>query len=135
MKLQKLLLELDAIYESDPTGQWSGSRAAAIVNEVSVAMATAGHPELVRAPVPDCDIIDAKRYLAACIAATKEQGSFEVDPEYLTIKQAAEKLQLSERSIARMIENGLQVSRVGKAVRIKPADLELYLSDQETVFD
>lgn len=135
MNLHKLLTELDSIYESDPTGQWSGHRAAAIVNEVSAAMATAGHAELVRAPVPDCDVIDAKRYLAACIAATKEQGSVEVDPEYLTIKQAAEKLQLSERSVARMIDNGLQVSRVGKSVRIKPADLELYLSDQETVFD
>lgn len=71
MNLQKLLSELDAIYETDPNGQWSGHRAAAIVNEVSAAMATQGHAELVRAPLPDCDVIDAKRFLAACIAAAK----------------------------------------------------------------
>lgn len=55
--------------------------------------------------------------------------------EFLTIKQVAEKLQLSERSVARMVERGLVVSKVGKAVRIRPEDLARYLEDQETVFD
>jgi hypothetical protein len=41
--MKKLLAELNSIYESDPHGQWSGHRAAAIVNEVSEAMSKAGH--------------------------------------------------------------------------------------------
>ena len=55
--------------------------------------------------------------------------------DYLTVKQVAEKLQISERSVARMIDKGLNTVKVGKSVRIKPSDLEQFLADQETVFD
>ena len=57
------------------------------------------------------------------------------EPAYLTVKQAAERLQVSERTIARMIDNGLPVTRAGKTVRIKPSDLEQHLEEQDTRFD
>jgi excisionase family DNA binding protein len=57
------------------------------------------------------------------------------DAEYLTVKQAAKRLQVSERTIARMIDKGLRVTRAGKTVRIRPADLEQHLEEQDTRFD
>ena len=68
--MKKYLAELDAIYEADPLGQWSGHRAAQIVGEVSQLMAATGHAKLVRAPVDDADVVDVKRFVAAAIAAT-----------------------------------------------------------------
>ena len=135
MNLLKLLAELDAVDDA-VHDDYAETLAANIVNEVSPYMARNGHADLVRDWTPAAQVIEVKRYLAACIAATKAiDPPTTVEPEYLTIKQAAESLQLSERSIARMIENGLPVTRAGKAVRIKPADLEQHLSEQETVFD
>lgn len=72
---------------------------------------------------------------ATLVLASVQSGNAPVKAEYLTVKQAAEKLQISERSIARMIDKGLPVARVGKSVRIKPSDLDQYLEDSETVFD
>ncbi len=53
--------------------------------------------------------------------------------DLLTVPQAAAKFNLGERTIYRMVEQGLQVTRVGRAVRIKPLDLQRYLADQETL--
>ena len=48
------------------------------------------------------------------------------DPRLLTIKQAAEKTQVSVRQLRRMIKAGeLPVKRFGKAVRIHPKHLGL----------
>jgi excisionase family DNA binding protein len=56
-----------------------------------------------------------------------------VDPELLTVRQAARKYNLGERTVYRMVEDGLPVTRVGRAVRIKPRDLARWLEDQGTV--
>jgi excisionase family DNA binding protein len=53
-------------------------------------------------------------------------------PELLTVRQAARKYNLGERTVYRMVEEGLPVTRVGRAVRIKPRDLERWLEDQGT---
>jgi excisionase family DNA binding protein len=54
-------------------------------------------------------------------------------PEYLTVKQAAKSYNLGERTIYRMVEDGLSVVRAGRAIRIKPRDLEKRLADSETI--
>jgi excisionase family DNA binding protein len=53
--------------------------------------------------------------------------------EYLTVKQAASKYNLGERTIYRMVSDGLPVVRAGKAIRIRPRDLEKRLADSETI--
>lgn len=46
----------------------------------------------------------------------------------LTIGQVAKSLQVSERSVFRHIRAGqLQVVRIGRSVRIRPADLETFI--------
>jgi excisionase family DNA binding protein len=67
--------------------------------------------------------------------ATPRSTIATTEPAYLTVKQAAEQLQVSERTITRMIDRGLPVIRAGKTVRIKPADLEQHLEEQDTRFD
>jgi excisionase family DNA binding protein len=49
----------------------------------------------------------------------------EADPlRLLTVEQVAERLQISERSVWRWItEDVLPVVRLGRAVRVRPADL------------
>ena len=56
-----------------------------------------------------------------------------INGDYLTVKQAAEKYNIGERTIYRMVEDGLTVARVGKAIRIKPRDLAKWLEDSETL--
>jgi len=129
MNFNKLLNDLDGC-----PNDCAETFAASIVNEVSEWAAINGYPDLVRDPTPAARVVEVRRYIAACIAATRTQKP-ETNDEFLTIKQVAEKLQLSERSVARLVERGLVVSKMGKSVRIKPEDLERYLSDQETVFD
>jgi excisionase family DNA binding protein len=51
-----------------------------------------------------------------------------IDAGYLTVKQAATKYQLGLRTVYRLVENGMPVTRVGTAIRINPVDLELWLS-------
>lgn len=53
--------------------------------------------------------------------------------EFLSVKEAAKKYNLGERTVYRMIENGLPVTRAGRAVRIKPKDLTKWLADSETL--
>ncbi len=56
-----------------------------------------------------------------------------INTDYLTVKQAAEKYNIGERTIYRMVEDGLPVARVGKAIRIKPRELAKWLEDSETI--
>ena len=63
----------------------------------------------------------------------EERGKSHARPEYLTVKEAALKYNLGERTIYRMVEDGLPVVRAGKAIRIKPRDLEKRLEDSETI--
>lgn len=133
MNLQKLLGELDSIYGSDPTGQWSGHRAAAIVNEVSAAMAKTGHADLVRAPIPDCDVIDAKRYVAACVAASREKSE---KSEALTPPRAAKLLGITPEAVIAMIRSGeLKGSNIGNGnqrqrFRVTKTAIDSYLESK-----
>jgi excisionase family DNA binding protein len=52
--------------------------------------------------------------------------------DLLTVAEAASKFKLGERTIYRMVEQGLPVSRAGRAVRIKLQDLQRFLADSET---
>lgn len=52
--------------------------------------------------------------------------------EYLTVRQAAKKYNLGERTVYRLVEDGLPVTRAGRAIRIRPRDLEKRLADSET---
>jgi excisionase family DNA binding protein len=53
--------------------------------------------------------------------------------DFLTVKEAAKKYNIGERTIYRMVEDGLPVARVGKAIRIKPRELSKWLEDSETI--
>lgn len=55
-----------------------------------------------------------------------KSGEPPTSPALLTVKQAAEQFALSERTLYRMIDDGLPVTRVGRSgrgTRIKPSDL------------
>ena len=52
---------------------------------------------------------------------------------YLTAEDVAERLQCSARHVRRLIGDGrLRSVRVGRLVRVAPADLEAYLAAQAT---
>lgn len=52
------------------------------------------------------------------------------EPELVTVKQAAKMFALGERTIYRLVQDGLiPSSKVGRAVRLKPADLRRYLEE------
>lgn len=54
----------------------------------------------------------------------------------MTVAQAAERFNLPKRSIYNAVASGkLTHSRAGRAVRIKPSDLEQFLAGQETESD
>lgn len=133
--MKKYLAELDAIYEADPLGQWSGHRAALIVGEVSQLMAAAGHPGLVRAPVDDADVIDVKRYIAACIAATAEPPE-PGPPPLLSPPQVAELTGSAPETVIEWIKTGfLKASNLATGQRprymVKPIDLDNFLASRQ----
>jgi excisionase family DNA binding protein len=53
------------------------------------------------------------------------------EPQYFTIKQVCERLQVSRMTVHRWIKRGLPVYRQGRIVRIKEADLERFLKEQQ----
>lgn len=57
--------------------------------------------------------------------------------EYLTIKQVAERLQVSTKTISRRIQDGsLPCYRLGfRTIRIRDADLQNYINSSELVQD
>ncbi|MEX2172703.1 MAG: helix-turn-helix domain-containing protein [Pirellulales bacterium] len=76
---------------------------------------------------------------AATLVLAQVQSSRTDEPppfspvDYLTVKQAAKRYNIGERTVYRMIEDGLPVTRVGKAIRIRPRDLAKRLADLETI--
>ena len=51
-------------------------------------------------------------------------------PDFFTIKQIAERLQVSERTVHRLISSGhLRSYRIGANVRISAADLRNFLTE------
>ncbi len=53
------------------------------------------------------------------------------EPDYLTIKQVCERLQVSRMTVHRWIKRGLPVYRQGRIVRIKVGDLEQFLKEHQ----
>lgn len=50
--------------------------------------------------------------------------------QLLTLQQAADRLQISMSTIRRLINAGkLQAVRIGRNLRIRPADLEAYINE------
>ncbi len=55
-----------------------------------------------------------------------------VAPRLLTIKDVAERLQVSGRTIHRLVANGgLTVVRIGRAVRVSEAALKAFLTEED----
>jgi excisionase family DNA binding protein len=63
------------------------------------------------------------------------QEPFEVgsSPELLTIPQVAQYLGVCRAHVYKLINNGLPVIRLGRAVRIHMMSLQRWLSDQEQI--
>lgn len=49
-------------------------------------------------------------------------------PPYLTVRQAAELLQVSERTVRRWIQRGLPTVRIGQVIRINHDELVTFLA-------
>ena len=85
--------------------------------------------------------------LSGCLAALNRtdsrQPALPIDPELLTVREAAQQYNLGERTLYRLVERSeLPHHRIGTAIRIKPTDLLRYLEDQaqpqaalESLFD
>ncbi|WP_428308246.1 helix-turn-helix domain-containing protein [Lacipirellula sp.] len=91
-----------------------------------------GCGDVVRTLVPPQTLREARGALADALAALERCSDDGTEPELLTVKQAAKRFNIGERTIYRIIKNGLPVSRAGKAVRIKPADLAKALEYEGT---
>jgi excisionase family DNA binding protein len=53
------------------------------------------------------------------------------EPQYLTIKQVCERLQVSRMTVHRWIKRGLPVYKQGRIVRVRVEDLERFLKEQQ----
>ena len=72
------------------------------------------------------DPLAASNLTLAEVTLVAKSGEPPASPALLTVKQAAERFALSERTLYRMIDDGLPVTRVGRSgrgTRIKPSDL------------
>jgi excisionase family DNA binding protein len=75
-------------------------------------------------------IQDTRRILAECLVACPSDQK-PIDPVLLTVKQAAARYNMGERTLYRLLEFGdLRNCGHGRSKRIKPVDLECYLEDQ-----
>jgi excisionase family DNA binding protein len=76
--------------------------------------------------------IQAAATLTLAVATAKVETP---SGDYLTVRQAAARYKLGLRTVYRLVERGLPVTRVGKAIRIQASDLEQRLADQDSIFD
>ena len=75
-------------------------------------------------------VTEARRILAECLVACPSDQK-PIDPVLLTVKQAAARYNMGERTLYRLLEFGdLRNCGHGRSKRIKPVDLERYLEDQ-----
>ena len=110
---------------------------AAIVTELKHRTLAAGLFELsLSLPIePRKYPVSAVAQLRRALAVIEAHGAAPVDSELLTVKQAAQRYQFGVRTIYRMIETGaLSPVRVGRSIRLKPADFDRFLEDSETAF-
>lgn len=101
MNFQKFLAMLEGL--DDRCAEFV---AAGIVNEVSEWAAKNGHPSLVREWTPAAQVIEVRRYLAECIAATAEKETADIKRPY-TVVQAAEVLGVSKETVYREVSEGI----------------------------
>lgn len=80
--------------------------------------------------------------LIDCLAALPLQDDTPPAPvaepagEHLTVKQAADLANISERQIYRLVEdNQIKHRRVGRTIRVARSDLERYMEGSESLFD
>ena len=127
---------LNEVSEFDPRDSEPSEMYAAVVRELKIRTLEAGFPELsVSLPIEDKKYaVSAVGQLRRVFEALETPAAPIAVPESataLTVKQAAAKYQLGLRTVYRLIENGMPVTRVGRAIRINPVDLELWLSEGE----
>ena len=106
-----------------------------IVDSVRDRAANLGLVELVRKAPKDSSLDEARLFLAEALAACKATQARPEKADWLTVKQAAERLNVSPRTIYDLCEMGrLRCKRVGKGrgtIRILPVDLEGCLAKPE----
>jgi len=95
--------------------------AAIAVREARCTAQSLGYPDLVpRCPTDALRLSTAREILSRALAVIDPPNS---GP--LTVKQAAERLRVSDKTIYKMIDNGrLRCQRIGRAIRINPRDLD-----------
>ena len=99
MNFQKLLAKLE-----DLDDRIAETVAAGVVNDVSEWAAKNGHPSLVREWTPAAQVIEVRRYLAECIAATKEKPA---EPDALIdLAKAAELLGYKPAGLRKIVKAG-----------------------------
>jgi excisionase family DNA binding protein len=60
-------------------------------------------------------------------------GGMDMEDQLLTITEAARRTRLSARTLTRAAEAGrLAVVRIGRAVRVRPEDLDQFVADHRT---
>jgi excisionase family DNA binding protein len=106
-----------------------------IVDGVRDRAAKLGLVELVRKAPKDASLDEARLFLAEALAECKATQAGPEKADWLTVQQAAERLNVSPRTIYDLCEMGrLRCKRVGKGrgtIRIRPVDLEGCLAKPE----
>jgi excisionase family DNA binding protein len=118
---QWLRAEIQTLEPEPELGRPMFDDAATAVQEARRVAQSLGYPDLVP---PCCESVSphsARDILSRCLAVVDPPAS---GP--LTVKQAAERLGVSPKTVYDLVEKGrLRCIRVGRAIRIRPADLEM----------
>ncbi|WP_152099905.1 helix-turn-helix domain-containing protein [Lacipirellula parvula] len=130
MNFQKLLAKLE-----DLDDRVAETVAAGIVNEVSEWAAKNGHPTLVREWTPAAQVVEVRRYLAECIAATTPPPEPGPEP-LLSPPKVAELTGSAPETVIEWIKTGfLKASNLATGQRprymVKPADLDDFLASRQ----
>jgi excisionase family DNA binding protein len=116
-----LRAEIQDLVHPEPELHTIFDDAATAVQEARRVAQSLGYPDLVP---PCCESVSphsAREILSRCLAVIDPPAS---GP--LTVKQAAERLGVSPKTVYDLVEKGrLRCIRIGRAIRIRPADLEM----------
>lgn len=128
---------------ASPTELWyeTGTRPTPMRREAAVSADLSMDPEIVNlyheyhslAGSPDAAAMLVLAQVQSGEQAPPPQSRAQPGGDYLSVKQAAERYNLGERTVYRMVEDGLSHVRAGRAIRIKPKDLDRWLADSETI--
>lgn len=130
MNFRQLLTELDNVHDD-----CAETFAASIVNDVSEWAAVNGFPSLVRERTPAAQVVEVRRYIAGCIAATAEPLE-PGPPPLLSPPQVAELTGSAPETVIEWIKTGfLKASNLATGQRprymVKPADLDAFLASRQ----